>query len=373
MRALEFLKQRRMLVIGAALLAVLVVYISIKSCGVSTDLEYKYSRVTVGDVVKTLSVSGKLDVLNSHTVPSKISGVVSSIYVDFNDRVRKGQVLATIDSTELDQQLMKVAAQLEKAKLDLVGARTELDTKNDLYKENLIAKKDLDQAELNYKKILAQMTQYRVDYNIALKNKSYTRITSPAAGVVFSIEIKQNDAVSVAKPLFVIAEDLRKMYLVISVDESDIGRIVKGQKVTFTVSAFPSTVFEGNIDQVRFQPFDTEGIITYQAIVLCDNKDQLLKPGMTATATIVVSHKKKVKRIQNEAFIVAPMEVDVVPGKKYLWKKVRLGNDPSAFKRLEVTTGIVGDYYTEVLSDSVKAGDKILVGVDKKLKLKDNI
>jgi HlyD family secretion protein len=217
------------------------------------------------------------------------------------------------------------------------------------------------------------MEQYRIDYNIAWKNKNYTRIVSPASGVVFAIEVKPTDLVGVAKPLFVIAEDLKKMYLTISVDESDIGRIARGQKVTFTVSAFPTTTFEGKIDQVRFSPINTEGIVTYQAIVICDNRDQLLKPGMTATATIIIGVKANVKRIPNEAFIVSPVETKPDPGKKYLWKKVRMKVDQVPLKRVQVNTGLVGDYYTEILSDSVKTGDQVLVRIDKKFKLKDNI
>ncbi len=375
MREMKFLKnlKKKHIIAGSVVIIILIVYLSIRGCGVSTDVEYQYERISMGEVVKTISVTGKLDVLNSYQVLSKINGVVNRIYVDYNQQIRKGQLLANIDSTEIDQQLLRVGAQLEKAKLDLVGARTEYDTKKDLFKDNLISKKDLDQAELNYKKIQAQLQQFRIDYDIAWKNKSYTRIVSPASGVVFAIEVKSSEVVGLAKPLFVIAEDLRKMYLTISVDESDIGRIAKGQRVTFTVSAFPSSVFEGKIDQIRFSPINTEGIVTYQAIVICDNKDQLLKPGMTATATIIVAQKNSVKRILNEAFIVSPMETKPEPGKKYIWKKVRMKMDQVPLKRVQVNTGVVGDYYTEILSDSIKTGDQILVRIDKKLKLKDNM
>lgn len=162
---------------GLCVLAVVLLIVIVRSCGVATDIVYRYERVTVGEVTKTISVSGKLDVLNSYSVLSKINGIVSRVYADFNQTVRQGQVLAAIDSSEIDQQMMRVSTQLERAKLDLVGARMELDTKQSLFKDNLISAKDLEQSELNYKKIQALLKQYTIEYNIALKNESKSILT----------------------------------------------------------------------------------------------------------------------------------------------------------------------------------------------------
>lgn len=358
---------------GLCVLAVVLLIVIVRSCGVATDIVYRYERVTVGEVTKTISVSGKLDVLNSYSVLSKINGIVSRVYADFNQTVRQGQVLAAIDSSEIDQQMMRVSTQLERAKLDLVGARMELDTKQSLFKDNLISAKDLEQSELNYKKIQALLKQYTIEYNIALKNKSYTKIVSPIGGVVIAREIRQMDLVTVNKLLFVIGEKLEKMYLTINIDESDIGRVARGQKVSFSVSAFPDTVFSGSIDQVHFTPINSGGIVMYEAIVLCDNSKLLLKPGMTATATVVTGHKENVKRISNEALIVSPRDMRIEPGKQYVWKKQRYETDGLPMRRIEVKTGIVGDTYTEIISDDVKTGDRVLVRIDKKLRIKDNI
>lgn len=372
-KMLHMFKNKKAFIL-VVILAVLIIAVIVKSCGVSRNVSYEYEKISRGDIVKTITVSGTLNVLNSYTILSKINGVVNKVPVDFNQVVKKNQLLATIDSTELDQQKMRVLAQLDRAKLDIVGAKMELDSKRDLFKDSLISKKDLEQAELNFQKISAQLQQFRVEYNIVAKNLSYTEILSPASGTVISVLVKPTDLVGMNKPLFVVAEDLKKMYLTIQVDESDIGKINKGQKVSFTVSAFPNNTFEGKIDQVHFNP-DTSstGIVTYQAIIICNNSELLLKPGMTTTATVIVAQKINVKRVQNDAFIVAPRKIETVPGKKFVWRKSRIAVDEIPVEQVEVKTGTVGDTYTEIESESVKIGDEILIRIDKKLKIKDEI
>lgn len=365
----RFIPRKKTTIAAAAVIAVILLYLLVRGCSGSSDVVYRYEKVTKGDVVKTVSVTGTLDVLNSYRVISKINGVVNRVVVDFNQAVVKGQLLATVDSTEIDQEMSRVLAQLERARLDLAGAKADIETKKDLYKENLISRKDLEQAELNYKKIAAQYRQFQVEYEIALRNKSYTRIVSPATGTIISMDIKPMDVVSVNKPLFVIVEDLRKMYLTINVDESDIGKIVRGQRVTFTVSAFPGSVFDGKIDQVRLNPITQQGIVVYQAIVICDNSEMKLKPGMTATATVVVGKRDGVMRVHNEAFIVSPVEVKGDFNRQYVWRKKGGVGDDIPVKKVGVKTGLVGDVFTEVSSDKLKLGDEILVRIEKKFKL----
>ncbi len=365
----QFIPRKKSTMIAAAALFVVLLYLVIRGCSGPSDVSYRYEKVTRGDVTKTVSVTGTLDVLNSYRVMSKINGVVNRVGVDFNQAVGKGQLLATVDSTEIDQEMSRVLAQLERARLDLAGAKADIETKKDLFKENLISRKDLEQAELNYKKIAAQFRQFQVEYEIALRNKSYTRIVSPASGIIISMDIKPMDVVAVNKPLFVIVEDLKKMYLTINVDESDIGKIARGQQATFTVSAFPGNVFEGKIDQVRLNPITQQGIVVYQAIVICDNSEMKLKPGMTATATVVVGKRENVLRVHNEAFIVSPVEVKGDFNRQYVWKKRGSVVDDLPVKKIGVKTGLVGDVFTEIASDKIKVGDEILVRIEKKFKL----
>lgn len=364
-------RKKALLVLAAAILLILAVFLIVRGCSGTREVSYQYDRISVGEVRKSISVSGKLDVLNSYTVVSKINGVASRVYVDYNQRVGKNQLLAVIDSPEIEQQYQRAAAQLDRARLDMEGARAELESKRALFSDNLIARKEFELSELNYKKFSAGYRQASVDYTIAQKNRGYARILSPAPGTVFSVMVKPMEPVIVNKPLFVIAEDLRKMYLTITIDESEIGRVAKGQSVTFTVSAHPGTTFKGKIDQVHFNPIMTGIIVTYQAIVICENDKLLLKPGMTATATIIVAEKKNVPRVPNEALIVWPVEGSPPPDKKFLWVKQASAKKGLPVKRVEVKTGLVGDTHTELILGAVKIGDGILVRANRKMKLKE--
>ncbi len=365
----RFIPRKKSTIAAAAAVSILLLYLIVRGCSGSSDVVYRYAKVSKGNITKTVSVTGTLDVLNSYRVMSKINGVVNRVLVDFNQAVGKGQLLATVDSTEIDQEMSRVLAQLERAKLDLTGAKADIETKRDLIKENLISRKELEQAELNYKKFAAQYRQFHVEYEIALRNKNYTRIVSPASGTIISMEINPMDVVAVNKPLFVIVEDLRKMYLTINVDESDIGKIASGQRVTFTVSAFPNTTFEGKIDQVRLNPATQHGIVVYQSIVICENPELKLKPGMTATATVVVAKRENVMRVLNEAFIVSPVEVKGDFDRKYVWKKRGRVVEELPVKKVTVKTGLVGDAFTEIVSDRISVGDEVLVRIEKKFKL----
>ncbi len=364
---------KKVIIVAACALGVVVLIIlAARGCGKTAQVVYRFEKAGRGEVIKTISVSGTLDVLDSYAVLSKINGVVTHVYTDFNQKVKKGQTLATIDSSEIDQQMMRVSAQYEKAKLDLEGARMEMETKKNLLKENLISQKDYDQALLNYKKIYTLMQQSQVEYNIALKNKSYTRITSPVSGTVISRSVDPMDLVKVNSEMFVIAEDLRKMFLNINIDESDIGKIRKGQKVTFTVSAFPEKVFEGKIHQVRFRPIKSGGIVMYDAIVTCDNKELLLKQGMTATTTVIIDQHPNVLRVPNESLIVSPIEIKPEPGRHYVWIEKSLSVNKLPMERCEVKTGLTGNTYTEIISSKcLKEGEKVLVSIGKKIEVKD--
>ena len=350
-------------------------FILLKSCSKDSGLVYRYEKASIGEVKKTISTTGTLEILNSHLVLSKISGLVTNVYVDFNEYIKKNQLLATLDTTEIDQQILKVNSKRESVAFELLAAKRDLNAKKDMLKDNLISSKGYEQAELQYKQIESQMKQILNEYEIAKLNKSYTKILSPSAGTVISKDVQPGIPITQNKVLFTIAEDLKKMQLVIQVDESDIGFIKKDQNVSFTVSAFPEKSFSGRIVQVRLNPIIQGQLVSYQAIVACDNKELLLKPGMTATATIEVAVEKNVLKIPSEAFIVSPVDVENKKDKKYLWKKeatVVMNSLP--VKRIEVKTGLTGDYFTEIISDKIKEGDEILVGINKGgFEIKDSI
>ncbi|MBN2403410.1 MAG: efflux RND transporter periplasmic adaptor subunit [Spirochaetes bacterium] len=340
-------------------------YVLLRSCSKDAGLVYRYEKASIGEVKKTISTSGSLEILNSHLILSKISGLVTNVYADYNDPVKKNQLLAALDTTEIDQEIIKIDSKRESIAFELLAAKRDVNAKKDMLKDNLIASKNLELAQLQLKQIETQMKQIQNEYEIAKRNKNYTKILSPAAGVIIAKDIQPGVPITQNKVLFTIAEDLKKMQLIIQVDESDIGYIKNDQNVMFTVSAFPEKTFKGSIVQVRLNPIKKEQLVSYQAIVACDNKELLLKPGMTATATVEVAVRKNVLRVPSEAFIVSPVEASHNAGKKCLWKKHTLAMDSLPLKKIEVKIGLTGDYFTEIITKDIKEGDEILVGVNK--------
>ncbi len=321
----------------------------IKSCGNNDEMEYIFEPVTRGDVKETISVTGSLDVVDPVTILSKLNGVIDNIYTDFNKNVKKGSLLVKIDSTAIEQNILKISSRLESGKLEVASAENVLAGKKNLYKDNLISKQAMQQAQNDYRSVKSRFRQIEVDYNAAVRQRKFARIYSPINGIVIALYKEKDQPVGVNTPLALLAPNLKKMLLTISIDESDIGNIRKGQQVIFSVSAFPDKKFKGVINQVRINPVKSGGLVIYQSLVMCDNSELLLKPGMTATATVVVDHKKDVLRVLNPAFIVVSGD-DPETGdtKKIIWEKSGL-LDGKPYKKVKVKTGLVGDMYTEIV------------------------
>lgn len=367
------LTTRKIIYIAVAIGLCVLLYFWIKSCSRNVDVIYRYEDAARGDVVKSISVTGKLEVYEPHMVLSRIGGAVNSVHTDFNRNVGRGQLLAVIDATEVEHKILRAERQYERAKLDLEEVRRTLEGKNELLQEKLISRREMEVAELNYQKVLSVYRQTKLEYEIAMKERGFTRITAPVSGIVVSREIEPRGVYPAGKVFFVIAETLSRMRLMINVDESDIGNIKSGQDVTFTVSAYPEKKFTGSISQVRINPLVQGAVVTYQSVVICDNSELLLKPGMTATATIVVGNKKNVLRVSNQAFIVSPVKVAEVPGKKFIWKKQTGLIQELPVARTEVKTGLMGDQFTEITGGGLSPGDKVLVSVQKHFETKDEL
>ena len=302
--------------------------------------------------------------MNPVTVLSKINGVILDTYTDFNQRVSRGQLLMKLDSLAIEQKVQRISGQLESMRLEVLSAQADLDGKKNLFQDNLISRRAMEQAEINYKGVQSRFNQIRLDYEQAKAERDSANIHSPINGIVINMFKNKNDAVGVNTPLFLLAEDLKKMVLTISVDESDIGFIKPGQQVIFTVSAFPEKRFFGKINQVRINPVKSGGLVTYQSLVICDNEELLLKPGMTATATVVIDEKDNVVRVLNQAFMVTPDDEKAPEaGKRAVWVKSGLVGKP--YKGVEVQTGLSGDLYTEIIS-GVKEGEEVLIRIREK-------
>jgi HlyD family secretion protein len=360
-------------------IGILMLFFWIRTCSGKVNIVYDYDSVSKGSVKKTISVSGKLGLYDEYTVRSVISGEIIHLEVDFNDKVKKGQLLAKLSSPSTDDAITSYLETYKGAKLDLESSREYLQSKRNLYNENLISKKDLETAQIRYKKSLSAFNLTKIKYGHLVEASRKKRVYSPISGMVMQRWADLRKSVTPGAPLFIIAPTLKKMKLVINIDESDIGIVKEGQTVDFYVSAYPEKTFGGAITQVRMNPIQRGSIVTYESLVICDNKDELLRPGMTATATVNIfetDRQNHVLRVPNQAFIVSPVDMEVKPGKKYIWIKTRVTLKKIPMKRYEVITGVIGDNYTEikkVVNGKIKPGDKVLIGMHEALEVRDEL
>ena len=355
-------KNRMKIIIAASVVIVIIIIIMAKSCGNSSNRELIYEKTVKGDIRKTISVTGELDLFEPVIILSKINSVVENIYTDFNQRVTKGQLLIKIDSSEISQRMLKAKSLIDSVRLEIVSAEKDLEAKKNLYKDDLISKRAMEMAEVQYSAVLSKYKQVKIDYEATAQEMNNTKIYSPINGIVVAIYVKENTPVNVTTALILLVSDLNKMQLTINVDESDIGYIKSGQQVTFSVSAFSDKKFTGTINQIRMSPIKSGGLVTYQALVLCDNRELLLKPGMTTTATVLIEEKKDALRVLNQAFIVSPEnDISSDRAKKIVWKKTG-SIKGKTYTPVEVKIGIQGDMYTEII-DGLKENDEILVRI----------
>ncbi len=335
-------------------------FTAIRSCRKGKDNVYEYETVAPGTVQRTISVPGTVDIMDPYRLLGKASGMVTKILADYNQEVTKGQLLAVLDSTDIDQSLTKLGGSLESAKLELAIAKGDLESNRSMLKENLIAQKGVERSEQNYKAVQSKYKQILIDYDNMRKMKANTRVLSPLSGVIISRHLEVNAPAGVNGLFFVIAPTLKKMRLTISIDESDIGQIKKGQEVNFTVSAYQDKTFRGKINQVRINPIMKGSVVTYESLVTCENDELLLKPGMTATATVEISKRDNVLRVSNQAFIVAPIDIPEQEKKNTVWRQKDGLAGGLPVEKARVQIGLRGDNYTEIKS-GLKKGDKVLI------------
>ena len=338
-------------------------------------VRYQTAPIKRRTITQVVEASGTINPVNTVSVGSTVSGLISAIYVDFNSKVTKGQLLAEIDPRTFQATVDQNQASMNSAEADLANREAALEMSEktlrryrNLYARSFIPKADLDQAEADYKSNLAQVNaakakinQTRAQYNQSLVNLNYTKITAPVSGMIISREIDLGQPVAAsfqAPELFTIAQDLEKMQIEVNVSEADIGDVKEGQEVTYTLDGYPNSVFNGKVTQVRISPTTVSNVVTYSVIVTVDNKDLKLKPGMTANVSIITAKNEDVLSVPNIALKFTPQ----TDGKKYktqgLWVK-----DGMHIKRIDIQTGASDDSYTEVKGDNIYEGERVLVGI----------
>jgi RND family efflux transporter, MFP subunit len=266
-------------------------------------------KVEKGDISNTVTATGTIQALKTVNVGTQVSGIILHIYVDFNDHVKQGQLLAKLDETPLRTQLDQSQSAVDQAQSQLHFEEATYNRLKVLYDKKLIAQNDYDQALYNYENSKASLANAKSGLDRAKVNLQYATITSPIDGVVLNraIEEGQTVAASFSTPtLFTIVNDLTQMEVQTSVDEADIGKVKNGQRVQFTVDAYSDLKFEGTVSQVRLQPVTTNNVVTYVVILNAPNPDKKLMPGMTASATIYVEEKTNTLLLSGKALRFTP-------------------------------------------------------------------
>ena len=281
------------------------------------------AEVTQGDVVATVEATGTLEAVTTVEVGTQVSGTIKTLGADFNTQVRRGQVIAQLDPSLFDTQVAqeratvaRLKAEVDRARVQAEDAKVKLGRAQDLAKQELIAKSDLDAAistsnaaNASVKSAEAQLVQAEASLNQAQVNLSHTIIRAPIDGVVIArnVNVGQTVAASMQAPtLFVLAQNLKEMNVKASVDESDIGKIQLHQPVRFRVDAYPNETFTGTVSQVRLQPVVEQNVVSYVTMIEVPNADLKLKPGMTAAVTIETGRADDAIKVPNAALRFRP-------------------------------------------------------------------
>jgi HlyD family secretion protein len=255
-----------------------------------------------GFIATSVTATGTIQPVDTVSVGTQVSGTISKVYVDFNDKVKKGQLLAEIDKTILGAQRDQIAANLRQARANQEYQKSNYDRQKQLLDVGAISRADYEVALNQYNAANDNVNAIGAQLKAAQQNVYYANIYSPIDGTVLTrnVSVGQTVAASLNTPtLFVIAKDLTKMQVQAAVDEADIGNVKKGQRVTFTVDAFPDNTFEGSVNEVRLRPSVSSNVVTYSTIIDAPNNDMKLKPGMTANITVFT------QEIQNALLVSA--------------------------------------------------------------------
>jgi HlyD family secretion protein len=354
---------------------------------------YRTVKAERGEIVDAITATGTINAVTTVSVGSQISGTIQQIFVDYNSRVRKGQVIAQIDTRLLESAVVQARGNLENAKAALERAQVGIVDTERTYKRNLelirygfVAQADVDASQTAWEQAVAQKKsseaarkQAEGTLQTALTNLEYTTIRSPVDGIVISrnVDVGQTVAASFQTPtLFLIAQDLTKMQIDTNVDESDIGRAAPGQTATFTVDAYPEKVFEGKVEQVRNSPIVTQNVVTYNVVVRVDNRDLSLKPGMTANVTIQVRKFDNVLKVPNAALRYRPADAGKESGAGKDRERVKASGGQRVYTpgkdgkpaAVPVKTGVSDGTFTQVVEGELREGAVLIVGEAQKKK-----
>ena len=332
------------------------------------DINFKEEKVALKTLQNSVTATGTIEAVTSVTVGTQVSGIVNKLYVDYNSQVKKGQVIAELDKTNLLSELNTAKANLASAQSSLNYQAANMERYKTLYKKGLVSADEYENALLTYRQAKEQVASSRENVQRAQTNLGYATITSPIDGTVISKSVEEGQTVAASfntPELFTIAKDLTNMQVVANVDEADIGGVKEGDRVTFTVDAYPDDTFEGTVKQVRLEATTTNNVVTYEVVISAPNADLKLKPGLTANVTIYTQERSGVLAVANKALRFTPtketvgkdMKIVDCKGKNKVW--TLNGNTLTAHP---VTIGQSDGINTEI-TKGLKQGDKIVAEI----------
>lgn len=349
------------------------------------EATFETVKVERGNITNTVTATGTIEAVVSVNVGTQVSGIINKVYADFNDVVKKGQLLAEIDKKSLINQLEQTKASVNQAQAQLNFQEATYNRMKALYEKKLIAQSDYDQALYNYESAKASLSNANAAYDRNKVNLDYATIYSPIDGVVLNRAIEEGQTVAASfntPTLFTIVNDLTQMEVQTSVDEADIGKVRQGQRVEFTVDAYTDLKFEGTVSEVRLQPVTTNNVVTYVVILDAPNPEKKLMPGMTASATIFIDEKENTLILSGKALRFTPSQAYMqkmfakmaasgppagMPfpgagagknGGKVVWVK----NDQGGIRPNPIKTGIDNGTNIEVVS-GLKEEDEVIISM----------
>jgi HlyD family secretion protein len=377
-----------LIIAGVAAIAVLLWFFVFKKSA-SAEAKYTTAIIQRGNISITVTATGSLEAVTTVQVGSQISGTIKALHADYNDIVKKGQLLAQIDPEFLNAQVVAAQADLDKATASTKLKKREFERAQTLFKTNLISESDLETSQTNAELAQAELKSSQANLDRLKTNLNYATIVSPIDGVVISrdVDLGQTVAASLSAPtLYTIAQDLTKMQVNAVIDEADIGKIQDGQDVSFTVDAYPDKKFQGIVRQIRLSPQVVSNVVSYNVIISVANPELLLKPGMTANVTVQIDRRDDILKVPNAALKFRPSFTGKKPPsppsgaiasmpdslrqkrdefvqrnsttikKPIVW----VFDDKRNPRPVIVETGLADGSFTEIISDRLAAGDTII-------------
>lgn len=332
------------------------------------EINFKQEKVSLQTLQNSVTATGTIEAVTSVTVGTQVSGIVNKLYVDYNSQVKKGQVIAELDKTNLLSELNTAKANMASAQSQLNYQSANMKRYQTLYQKGLVSADDYENALLTYRQAKEQVATAKEQVQRAQTNLGYATITSPIDGTVISKSVEEGQTVAASfntPELFTIAKDLTNMQVVADVDEADIGGVKEGDRVTFTVDAYPDDTFEGTVKQVRLQATTTNNVVTYEVVISAQNADLKLKPGLTANVTIYTQERTGVLAVANKALRFTPtketvgkdMKIVDCKSKNKVWTL-----DGKTLTAHPVSIGQTDGMHTEI-TKGLKAGQQIVTEI----------